>query len=124
MTKRMLLDATNAEETRVVVLDGNRLEDYDVETSTKLQLKGRLESHHRIGSAHQCGEVRCWQSMMNPGTPSSIVQQKCRDNFRCSITQPGTDLQLKQGLRYRVWLDALWPRLPRPLCHTSRVFSY
>ncbi len=42
MTKRMLLDATNAEETRVVVLDGSRLEDYDVETSTKKQLKGNI----------------------------------------------------------------------------------
>ncbi len=42
MTKRMLIDATNAEETRVVVLDGNRLEDFDVETSTKKQLKGNI----------------------------------------------------------------------------------
>ena len=42
MTKRMLIDATHAEETRVVVLDGNRLEDYDVETSTKKQLKGNI----------------------------------------------------------------------------------
>ncbi len=42
MTKRMLIDSTHAEETRVVVLDGNRLEDYDVETSTKLQLKGNI----------------------------------------------------------------------------------
>ncbi len=39
MTKRMLIDATHAEETRVVVLDCNRLEDFDVETSTKRQLK-------------------------------------------------------------------------------------
>ena len=42
MTKRMLIDATHGEETRVVVLDGNRLEDYDVETSTKRQLKGNI----------------------------------------------------------------------------------
>ncbi len=42
MTKRMLIDATHAEETRVVVLDGSRLEDYDVETSTKKQLKGNI----------------------------------------------------------------------------------
>ncbi len=42
MTKRMLIDATHAEETRVVVLDGNRLEDYDVETATKKQLKGNI----------------------------------------------------------------------------------
>ncbi len=42
MTKRMLIDATHAEETRVVVLDGNRLEDYDVETAAKKQLKGNI----------------------------------------------------------------------------------
>ena len=42
MTKRMLIDATHAEETRVVVLDGNRLDDFDVETSTKKQLKGNI----------------------------------------------------------------------------------
>ncbi len=42
MAKRMLIDSTHAEETRVVVLDGNRLEDYDVETSTKQQLKGNI----------------------------------------------------------------------------------
>src|SRR6188472_4020297 len=42
MTKRMMIDATHAEETRVVVLDGNRLEDFDVETSTKRHLKGNI----------------------------------------------------------------------------------
>ena len=42
MTKRMLIDATHAEETRVVVLDGSRLEDFDVETATKKQLKGNI----------------------------------------------------------------------------------
>src|SRR5947209_2413299 len=42
MTKRMLIDATHAEETRVVVMDGTRLEDFDVETSTKKQLKGNI----------------------------------------------------------------------------------
>src|ERR1700710_698084 len=42
MTKRMLIDATHAEETRVVVLDGTKLEDFDVETSTKKQIKGNI----------------------------------------------------------------------------------
>ncbi len=42
MTKRMLIDTTHAEETRVVVLDGNRLDDYDVETSSKKQIKGNI----------------------------------------------------------------------------------
>jgi len=42
MTKRMLIDATHMEETRVVVLHGNRLEEFDFETSTKKQLKGNI----------------------------------------------------------------------------------
>ncbi|MGE4063958.1 MAG: Rne/Rng family ribonuclease [Rhodospirillaceae bacterium] len=42
MVKRMLIDATHAEETRVVVLDGTRLEEFDVETSTKKQIKGNI----------------------------------------------------------------------------------
>jgi ribonuclease E len=42
MTKRMLIDASHAEETRVVVLDGNRLEDFDFETAARRQLKGNI----------------------------------------------------------------------------------
>ena len=42
MVKRMLIDATHTEETRVVVLNGSRLEEFDVETSTKRQLKGNI----------------------------------------------------------------------------------
>src|SRR5258708_18480663 len=42
MTTRMLIDSTHAEESRVVLLDGNRLEDFDVESSTKKQLKGNI----------------------------------------------------------------------------------
>ena len=38
MVKRMLIDATHPEETRVVVVNGTRLEELDVETSTKKQL--------------------------------------------------------------------------------------
>lgn len=42
MVKRMLIDTTHAEENRVVVINGNRLEEYDVETSTKKQIKGNI----------------------------------------------------------------------------------
>ncbi|SDE40771.1 Rne/Rng family ribonuclease [Rhodospira trueperi] len=42
MTKRMLIDTGHPEETRVVVLDGTRLEEFDVETSTKKQIKGNV----------------------------------------------------------------------------------
>ena len=42
MAKRMLIDATHPEETRVVVLNGNRLEEFDFEASTKKQVKGNI----------------------------------------------------------------------------------
>lgn len=43
MSKKMLIEATHAEETRVVVVDDNaRLEELDVETSTKKQIKGNI----------------------------------------------------------------------------------
>ena len=41
-TKTMLIDAAHPEETRVVVLDGHRLEDFDVESSARRQLKGNI----------------------------------------------------------------------------------
>jgi ribonuclease E len=42
MAKRMLIDAAHREETRVVVLNGNRLEEFDFESSTKKQIKGNI----------------------------------------------------------------------------------
>ena len=42
MSKKMLIDATHAEETRVVVVDGNRVEEFDFETITKRQLAGNI----------------------------------------------------------------------------------
>jgi ribonuclease E len=42
MAKRMLIDAAHPEETRVVVLNGHRLEEFDFETSTKKQIKGNI----------------------------------------------------------------------------------
>src|SRR6201996_6986284 len=42
MARRMLIDATHSEETRVVVLNGTKLEEFDFETSTKKQIKGNI----------------------------------------------------------------------------------
>ncbi|MCB9990514.1 MAG: ribonuclease E/G [Rhodospirillales bacterium] len=42
MTKRMLVDATHSEETRVAVVDGNRLVDFDYESQVRKQLKGSI----------------------------------------------------------------------------------
>src|SRR5215467_14106370 len=42
MTKRMLIDATHPEETRVSVVDGRRLEEFDVEVASRKQLKGNI----------------------------------------------------------------------------------
>jgi ribonuclease E len=38
----MLIDATHPEETRVVVLNGNRIENFDVEVDSRRQLKGNI----------------------------------------------------------------------------------
>lgn len=38
----MLIDATHSEEMRVVIVDGTRLDELDIETSTKKQLKGNI----------------------------------------------------------------------------------
>jgi len=38
----MLIDASHPEETRVVVLSGNRVEDFDVEVESRRQLKGNI----------------------------------------------------------------------------------
>jgi ribonuclease E len=42
MTRKMLIDATHAEETRVVVVDGNKVEEFDFETASKRQLAGNI----------------------------------------------------------------------------------
>jgi ribonuclease E len=42
MAKRMLIDATHAEETRVAVVDGNRLEEFDYESAYRKPLKGNI----------------------------------------------------------------------------------
>jgi len=42
MSKKMLIDATHAEETRVVVVDGNKVEEFDFESENKRQLSGNI----------------------------------------------------------------------------------
>ena len=42
MTKRMLIDDTHSEETRVVVLNGSKLEDVEFETCSRRQIKGNI----------------------------------------------------------------------------------
>jgi len=42
MARRMLIDASHPEETRVAVVSGKRLEEFDYETSRKKQLKGNV----------------------------------------------------------------------------------
>ncbi|MBV8684876.1 MAG: ribonuclease E/G [Caulobacteraceae bacterium] len=42
MSKKMLIDAAHPEETRVVVLNGNQIEDFDFESRAKKQLRGNI----------------------------------------------------------------------------------
>src|SRR6266403_1452737 len=42
MPKRMLIDASHPEETRVVVLDGSKVEEFDFESASRRPLKGNI----------------------------------------------------------------------------------
>jgi len=42
MSKKMLIDAAHAEETRVVLIDGTRVEDFDFESKSRKQLRGNI----------------------------------------------------------------------------------
>ena len=42
MTKKMLIDASHPEETRVVIVDGNRVEELDFESRAKRQIRGNV----------------------------------------------------------------------------------
>jgi len=42
MSKKMLIDAAHAEETRVVLVDGTRVEDFDFESKNRKQLRGNI----------------------------------------------------------------------------------
>ena len=42
MSKRMLIDASHPEETRVVILSGNRVEEFDFESASRRPLKGNI----------------------------------------------------------------------------------
>ena len=42
MSKRMLIDASHPEETRVVIVSGNRVEEFDFESASRKPLKGNI----------------------------------------------------------------------------------
>ena len=42
MSRRILINASHPEETRVVVVSGNRLEEFDHENTGRTQLKGNI----------------------------------------------------------------------------------
>jgi ribonuclease E len=42
MAKKMLIDAAHPEETRVAVMDGHRVDDFDFETAARRQLRGNI----------------------------------------------------------------------------------
>src|SRR6187401_2146984 len=43
MPNKMLIDATHPEETRVVVLRGHRVEEFDFESASRKQLRGNID---------------------------------------------------------------------------------
>ena len=61
MAKKMLIDDTQPEETRVVVLDGNKIEDVEFESSYRKQIKGNDRQGYSQAdySAHSSGSGAC-----------------------------------------------------------------
>ena len=59
MARRMLIDATHPEETRVVVVSGNRLEEFDYDTVVFVK-------HPRTGSKIKA-TAKCLQPSLNDG---------------------------------------------------------
>src|ERR1700709_2020477 len=52
MPNKMLIDATHPEETRVVVIRGNRVEEFDFETAQRKQLRGNRHGFLAFSEIH------------------------------------------------------------------------
>ena len=63
MSSKMLIDASHPEETRVVVLKGNRVEEFDFESANKKQLRGNiyLAKVTRVEPSLQARLRRIWR---------------------------------------------------------------
>ncbi|HCY55226.1 MAG TPA: ribonuclease E/G, partial [Oceanicaulis sp.] len=42
MSRKMLIDASHPEETRVVIVDSNRVEDFDFESASRSPIRGNI----------------------------------------------------------------------------------
>ena len=57
-TNKMLIDATHPEETRVVVLRGGRVEEFDYESAARKQLRGNIYLA-KVTRVEQIGRASC-----------------------------------------------------------------
>ena len=75
MTKRMLVDAAHAEETRVVVAQDNELLEFDFESTTKSQLKGNiyLAKVTRVEPSLQAAFVDCGGAQCGFCSPGMVL---------------------------------------------------
>ena len=133
MAKKMLIDATHAEETRVVVVDGNKVEEFDFETAAKRQLAGNiyLAKVTRVEPSLQAAFVdfggNRWSNVNSgrlllpacPGPRSGMeldrsglgnrVQQLCLRIIKCTAARPADIACLPKGLQ------------PPLFCHRQRI---
>ena len=72
MAKKMLIDATHPEETRVVVVRGNRVEEFDFETAQRKQLRGNI-----------------YLAKVTRVEPSLQAAFIAHDAFQCGFCTPG-----------------------------------
>src|SRR3546814_20291914 len=107
MAKCMLIDSSHPEETRVVVQSGNRLEDFDYETSSRKQLKGniylakvtRVEPSLQAafveygGNRHENGRASCRERVCQSVSLSVVavsLKHKTKDKLRRADRQHGS----------------------------------
>ena len=94
MPKTMLIDAAHAEETRVVVVDGNRVEEFDFESQNRKQLRGNiyLAKVTRVEPSLQAAFVEYGGTAMasSPSTKSTPTTTRSRSPTAkpCSAKRP------------------------------------
>ena len=127
MTKRMIIDAGHREETRVVVLDGQKVEEFDFESAAKRPLKGniylakvtRVEPSLQAAFVEYGGnrqgflafaEIHPDYYQIPIADRQALLRAEASRNFR-----PGTDSQAKMPLAgVLVWRSITLPVTRRP----------
>ncbi|MDV7339412.1 ribonuclease E/G [Terasakiella sp. A23] len=104
-TKRMLIDATHPEETRVVVVDGNRLDELEFESAARRQLKGniylakvtRVEPSLQAAFVEYGGNRHGFLAFNEIHPDYYQIPVSDREEFEADVEDDGDDAEPKEG---------------------------